>query len=84
MKKIPGPSTKNPLPKLLENIPEELTILSLSFSDILRSIVKEATEVVVSNEVLLVILNALAQRGFIMIHTIHSEEYGDTTIIKRL
>ena len=84
MKKIPGPSTKNPLPKLLENIPEELTILSLSFSDILRSIVKEETEVVVSNEVLLVILNALAQRGFIMIHTIPSEEYGDTTIIKRL
>lgn len=65
---------KNPIPNLLEQIPDTLTLLDYTLLDKLRDTVKETTRLIVNNSCILALLTHLNEHKVISMHNISSEE----------
>ncbi len=74
----------NPIPKLLEQIPEELTILDYSMLDELRATIKHTTHIIVSNSYVLALLTHLQENNLIGMHNISSVEGTHLYMVKNL
>lgn len=74
----------NPLKAILRQIPETLTIVDLDFADKITEVILKRTKMVVNNKCVLVILEALAEKGLISMTEVPSDVLGKLFIIKRL
>lgn len=64
----------NPIPKILEQIPKELTLLDYKMIDDLRATIKTVTHLIVNNSYVLALLQHLSENGVISMHNVSSVE----------
>jgi len=73
----------NPLPEILELIPEKQTILDLLLADSMRGIISKITGNIVNNSYLVLLLNHLAQSNLIEIKEFTFPDIEGSTILLR-
>ena len=74
----------NPIPKLLEIIPDDLTILDYTFLDKLRLVIKDTTKLYVNNSYVLALLTFLQEKEIVSMHNISSVEDKQIYLIRKL
>jgi hypothetical protein len=73
----------NPLPEILELIPQKQIVLDLLLADSMRGIIAKITGNIVNNSYVVLLLNHLAQSNFIEIKELTFPDIEGSTILLR-
>lgn len=81
--KLPSSLRSNPIPEILEAIPDKISVLDATLVDKIISIIANRTNIVVNNNCVNTILGSLNEKGLIYYHTVQTDIANNITLIRK-